>query len=695
MIVQTPDNRFMAVDFGIEYNSAAFESPFTKSIQRLEFAGARWVATLTPIIKSLTYNNVELAEWKAFLVSTRGMINEFYVSDPTACNNDQCNIVGEYIDSDSYTIPPVSGSVPQLYPTEQLYPSSSLYPKAQTFTAYVFKLRLTVVDVELSGNNVSGTTANICGLISLSLSGGWDFHDGVNPGYYDEYINALKDFDMYSNFDIPLCIGTYFNIGGELKIITGLGDISYPDKYNISIDKIYGVVFLAAYWDEDTFELKQEVIGVGGDSCVHSDPIYQADYQGIYYPFAANVPVWQGFREEGGKYYADDGEGNLLNPQPYMHYQDAATNYAQSYINEDDSFWSLTAEYTITDLGTSEIIPEQNKYLNFTTDSSKNRNSNIPNIISGNDDSFLAIVEQDSSPDCRMRVRDNILAVDLGDLYITFATGIISTTIECPYLSREIRPGIWMIAMSLSSVVGDDFRAYLYASRSTSNSGTIFHYAAVYPDTTVAEAMELGVILSDGSVGVSTDEIINTWAAANNSNTQGVYAGNYKLTGSDQVLLGLGGVSVLAVVGSDIVLSDSTNSCSVPVVSDNPFIQFSYNPTDGMELNVDSVLASCPYDGTLGNGSISVASSISGLERSDVVGKKIQLRRGGKDCKASFCQEITFYPPMRGDGNVVNIDNPKVLMRMVDDMQAGWKSSAADNIVHMSYSCVEVFECET
>jgi hypothetical protein len=64
-----------------------------------------------------------------------------------------------------------------------------------------------------------------------------------------------------------------------------------------------------------------------------------------------------------------------------------------------------------------------------------------------------------------------------------------------------------------------------------------------------------------------------------------------------------------------IILSDS---CQIPVDSQNPHIEATYNTdTDTMELNVDGVITTCPYDGSLGAGVLGTECSISSLERAN------------------------------------------------------------------------------
>jgi hypothetical protein len=149
---------------------------------------------------------------------------------------------------------------------------------------------------------------------------------------------------------------------------------------------------------------------------------------------------------------------------------------------------------------------------------------------------------------------------------------------------------------------------------------------------------------------------------------------------------------ILKDMGTGINLSDGTNTLSLPAPEGDHDIEFEYDSKRRrMALYVDDLIVDGKYDGSFGEGEMVVGNTLSGLEREAVIGENLTLRNGGRDCKSSFCQEITFDPPMRGDGTSVNLNNPKVLMRMADDMQANW-SASSDNILNMQFACVEVFE---
>jgi hypothetical protein len=64
--------------FGLETNTQTFESPLTKSTQRVTLSGARWNATFTlPAM-----NRAQAAGWKAFFDLCEGRTNAFLGFDP-------------------------------------------------------------------------------------------------------------------------------------------------------------------------------------------------------------------------------------------------------------------------------------------------------------------------------------------------------------------------------------------------------------------------------------------------------------------------------------------------------------------------------------------------------------------------------------------------------------------------------------
>ena len=64
--------------FGLETNTQRFESPFTRSVQRVALGGARWTWTFSlPAMK-----RSRAAVWKAFLDQLDGAANTFYGYDP-------------------------------------------------------------------------------------------------------------------------------------------------------------------------------------------------------------------------------------------------------------------------------------------------------------------------------------------------------------------------------------------------------------------------------------------------------------------------------------------------------------------------------------------------------------------------------------------------------------------------------------
>lgn len=66
--------------FGLETNTQAFTSPFTRAVQRVSLGGSRWVLTATlPAMR-----RDAAAAWQAFFLQLEGAANTFYGFDPDA-----------------------------------------------------------------------------------------------------------------------------------------------------------------------------------------------------------------------------------------------------------------------------------------------------------------------------------------------------------------------------------------------------------------------------------------------------------------------------------------------------------------------------------------------------------------------------------------------------------------------------------
>lgn len=73
---------FKRSDFYLKRNTRTFESPFTKTVQRVVLPGSKWIAqyTLPPMKRE------QAAVWRAFFDSLRGGYGSFYAFDPELRN---------------------------------------------------------------------------------------------------------------------------------------------------------------------------------------------------------------------------------------------------------------------------------------------------------------------------------------------------------------------------------------------------------------------------------------------------------------------------------------------------------------------------------------------------------------------------------------------------------------------------------
>lgn len=70
--------KFATCRFGLQANTRTFSSPFDRSTQTLEMAGARWVGTYT--LPRLKY--AQAREMRAFLTALKGQAGRFFAYDP-------------------------------------------------------------------------------------------------------------------------------------------------------------------------------------------------------------------------------------------------------------------------------------------------------------------------------------------------------------------------------------------------------------------------------------------------------------------------------------------------------------------------------------------------------------------------------------------------------------------------------------
>lgn len=75
-----PTVGFIEASFGLEYNTQAFESPFSKSIQTLQLPGARWKAQYR--VQLYKYDSEQLNNLRSFFSRLRGRAGRFYAFDP-------------------------------------------------------------------------------------------------------------------------------------------------------------------------------------------------------------------------------------------------------------------------------------------------------------------------------------------------------------------------------------------------------------------------------------------------------------------------------------------------------------------------------------------------------------------------------------------------------------------------------------
>lgn len=388
------------------------------------------------------------------------------------------------------------------------------------------------------------------------------------------------------------------------------------------------VVFIAASYDPITFELKQEVLGVGGETCVHGG-ILSPDKDGIYHAIPANTPVFKGFREDAGKYYADDGVGVLLDPLPYLHHQPAAINTLK-YSNEldigtaPDEGWSsfggivlvrdqigVTGSVTATVLTDNDTVNQVAAY------------QNVKNLYL-NQNALSCFIKKDTDisrfPSIRLTVYGDVTE-ELRLMLNTTTGAAVSMYVNGEYVVNLVGD-FWRVDMAILTSVTNITQIQVaivpaegssWDSVSDSATGSfIVDNVMLIEGATLNDIRKVGPIITT-SDPVSTTKTDYTWAAANHGDV-GKYSMDVDYQEGDSLVLSMGAIDVLSVVSGELLLSDGTNTAQLPITEGEHHIKADFSGSN-LILNLNGVTDTVPYDGSLGSGDISTGVDVRRLER--------------------------------------------------------------------------------
>lgn len=385
---------------------------------------------------------------------------------------------------------------------------------------------------------------------------------------------------------------------------------------------------LAASYNRTTFMLQQEVVGVGAETCSHADNILRKDKDGIYHVFGQDVPVFEGMRTSGGIHYADDGGGILLPQQPWMAYQAIANNKAV-YSNDQ----TQVSAWVGSD-GRPVVTKNQNGLTGAANEGCLITANNTAEWL-GLTQTFTVPVSQKHCAIAYVKKEDvttrfPVLELEIGSSRVQFSwnrttgqSADISTT--GGYRTKLIDDGLnWKAIVEVTGDASDTTCGLVYYTCVGNTLGTldkaytgssIVGNIEFHPSRSIEQVEFLSPILT-GAVPEPTGEILYTFGAGNHDDAGYSYELDVRLLGIDESILQIGGADILSVVSGNIILSDGTNACSIPVLAAEPHINIHYSASDGMVLKVDEVIATSLYDGTLGAvGEIAVKATTRGLAK--------------------------------------------------------------------------------
>jgi hypothetical protein len=342
-----------------------------------------------------------------------------------------------------------------------------------------------------------------------------------------------------------------------------------------------------------------------------------------------DIPGKAYFADKNGNTVSEDnvvteGIGPILNPAPKMVYQKPATSYSKNGNNLTADSWNVTGEGNVSfgrpglgsDLLASYIEDTGNsEYFIIKT----------PYLFSNNVAIQVRFFIEKDDDESRFPFIDLFSASKHVGVFLNTKTGaIIPRNGQEPDYYKVVDGGnSWIV------IVGHDFgdtgsKGYrIFPAGATNWDGNISTSAVgscivdnteIYKQFSVKALETLGPIFTLDDPA-STDEIITTYDAANASNTG---ANRYEMTVEvlgDADILTIGGEPMLSVVGDDIILSDGTNTLSLPATEGDHSVRVDYSDTT-MTLTVDDITSVVTaHDGSFGDGDIVVGNTLDTLSR--------------------------------------------------------------------------------
>lgn len=288
------------------------------------------------------------------------------------------------------------------------------------------------------------------------------------------------------------------------------------------------------------------------------------------------VPIAKYFANSNGNSVLDnvvtEAVGSLLNPLPWLKYQEAAQNEIEESVNL--SLWGVLAELPIIIQDATHLDGKPNTAYSL-EDASVTKVSGIIDIVTIPSTTGTVVIKgwvtKDSDETAFPEYYIYVTGGTANRYYVQFNknTGEIKgRTIDHPdtrsvvidngdtwiFLHELYIENVTAVNVGLRPAVGKGLGTY----DATTIGRCEFVQTEAHINTTIEKVKDLGPIFTDGTPA-ATDETIYNWAEANHDDKGDAYEGDFKLSGKDQVLLSMGSDPVLKVeqgISDDLIITD-------------------------------------------------------------------------------------------------------------------------------------------
>lgn len=311
------------------------------------------------------------------------------------------------------------------------------------------------------------------------------------------------------------------------------------------------------------------------------------------------------------RYYADNGFGTELRPNPWMVHQKAARN----------------------------VVPWSDNFANWT----RHNGTAVKNIFSlkGDPASAYTLIDNINNPLYPAYWECAAFALVEGTLKVWIEKAPSTTTPSMVIKAVNAGAGAGSIEFNAftgkvtggtmpSSNVVDDGNWWILIAKPTSACEKIQVFAPVdgqvgvpqvefHPLKSLLEAELVGPIFTGINPG-DTDVILYSWDFSNMSELGGRYYFDFEYKGQESAVLTLNMVPVMYVENGMLKLTDGTNMLETPIHPGIQKVAFEFSLLEGpgkhglMRLTLNSASVSGPYDGSFGAGNLGTEYTIRNVE---------------------------------------------------------------------------------